>query len=246
MAIDAEVTRSLDALRAADLGREELRAALQTVADATCSLFRADGAGIMLLDEHQALHYVGATSSQAAALETAQEASGEGPCVDSIIHDQVVWTADVAADPRWPQLTGDLVGLGIAAVLGAPIRLGGTAVGSLNTYRTAPHEWTERDVEAIEAHARVVEQLVGAALLAGQRNAIVDQLSQALESRVTIERAVGVLMAREQLDPVRAFDRLRRAARTDRRKVAEVARELLGSPAFAPAQAPPPVGEGPS
>src|SRR5688572_21448788 len=94
VAIDAEVTRSLDALRSADLGRAELRDALQTVADATCEVFHADGAGIMLLDEHHALHYVGATNSQAAALEAAQEAHGEGPCVDSIIHDQVVWTAD--------------------------------------------------------------------------------------------------------------------------------------------------------
>ena len=246
MAIDAEVTRSLDALRAADLGRAELHEALQTVADATCELFHADGAGIMLLDEHHALHYVGATNHHAAALEAAQESHGEGPCVDSIIHDQAVWTADVTADPRWPKLTEDLVGLGIAAVLGAPIRLGGAAVGSLNTYRTERYEWTERDVEAIEAHGRVVEQLVGAAVLAGQRDAIVDQLSQALESRVTIERAVGVLMAREQLDPVRAFDRLRRTARSARRKVSEVAREVLADPSYAPVEAPPPVGEGPS
>lgn len=247
MAIDADgVQRSLDALRAADLTNGELRASLERVADATCELFGADGAGIMLLDEQQALHYVGATSGKAAALEAAQEQSGQGPCVDSLIHDQVVWCADLVSDPRWPLLTRDIAGLGVSAVLGVPIRIGGTAIGSLNTYRVEPYEWTERDIAAIAAHGRIVEQLIGTALLAGHRNAIVDQLTQALENRVTIERAVGVLMAKERLDPVRAFDHLRRTARSGRRKVSEIAAEVLADPHFAPAEVPPLVGEGPS
>lgn len=247
MAIDADgVRRSLDALVAADLGRGELRASLEAVADATCELFGADGAGIMLLDEQQALHYVGATSGKAAALEAAQEQTGEGPCIDSLIHDRVVWTADLGSDPRWPKLTCDIEGLGVAAVLGVPVHLGGTAVGSLNTYRIDRYEWTDRDIAAIAAHSKVVEQLIGTAVLAGQRNTIVDQLTHALENRVTIERAVGVLMATERLDPVRAFDRLRRTARSGRRKVSEIAAEVLADPRFAPAEAPPADGKGPS
>ena len=247
MVVDVEqVERSLESLRGADLGHGELRAALETVAEATCALFDADGAGVMLLDEQQALHYVGATSGKAAALEAAQEETGEGPCIDSLIHDRVVWTEDLAADPRWPQLTADIEGLGIRAILGVPIHLGGSAVGSLNTYRIDPYAWTERDVAAIAAHGRLVEQLIGTAVLAGQRNAIVDQLQRALEHRVTIERAVGVVMARDEVDPVRAFDRLRRLARSTRRRVSEIAAELLDDPRFAPADPVPPTGEGPS
>ncbi len=234
MVFDAEVTRSLDALRAAHLTTGELRASLQTVADATCALFDADGAGVMLLDEQQALHYVSSTSNEAAALEAAQEETGEGPCVDSIIFDEVVMTSDVMTDRRWPRLRQAATDMGVGAVMGAPIRLGGTAVGSLNTYRVERYRWTSRDIDAITAHGRVVEELIGAALLAGQRNEIVDQLNRALESRVTIERAIGVVMGRDGVDPVRAFDRLRRVARSERRKVSEVAQDVLADDAYSP------------
>ena len=44
-----------------------------------------------------------------------------------------------------------------------------------------------------------------------------------------IERAVGYLMAARRTDAVTAFDLLRRTARNRRRKVADVARDLLDS-----------------
>ena len=56
---------------------------------------------------------------------------------------------------------------------------------------------------------------------------MVEQLQYALENRVTIERAIGMLMARHDLDAVAAFHRLRGDARTTRRKVAVVAREIV-------------------
>ena len=62
-------------------------------------MFGADGAGVMLLDDEQALHYVGATDGRAAAFEAAQEETGEGPCVDSLIYDLTVFTADLRHRP---------------------------------------------------------------------------------------------------------------------------------------------------
>ncbi len=44
---------------------------------------------------------------------------------------------------------------------------------------------------------------------------------------MVIERGVGYLMARDRVDAVRAFDRLRRAARTNRHKIGDVAQHLL-------------------
>jgi AmiR/NasT family two-component response regulator len=48
-----------------------------------------------------------------------------------------------------------------------------------------------------------------------------------LDHRITIERAVGFLMAREQVDAVTAFNRLRAAARDRRVKLSRVAQEVL-------------------
>ena len=47
----------------------------------------------MLIDDQQALHYVGATDGRAAALEAAQEESGEGPGIDSLVNDTLVFTS---------------------------------------------------------------------------------------------------------------------------------------------------------
>jgi GAF domain-containing protein len=231
--------RSVERLRAADLAGGELEASIRTVVDATATIFGADGAGVMLLDDQQALHYVGATGGRAAALEAAQEETGEGPCVDSLMHDVTVHTSDLLADERWPRLRAAIGELGVRAILGVPLRIGLSPVGSLNVYRLEPRPWHATDVAAIEAHGTLVEELLVTALVARRHSAIVDQLTSALRNRVGIERAIGVVMAERQLDPVEAFHELRMAARRRRIKVAHLAEEVLTARAFDLPPAPP-------
>jgi hypothetical protein len=107
-------------------------------------------------------------------------------------------------------------------------------VGSLNVYRYEPGPWQPTDVDAICAFGRLVEELLATAMIARERHTIVDQLTSALANRVTIERAVGVVMASLDLDPVRAFDALRRTARARRTKVADVAAEIVAARRFEP------------
>jgi len=240
LGIDQERVRaSIERLHGTDLRGGELEAALREVIAATEEIFGADGAGLMLLDDQDALHYVGATDGRSAAFEAAQEECGEGPCVDSLVHERVVSSVDLETDDRWPKLQAAVGGLGIRAMLGVPIRLGGPTVGSLNVFRSEPSPWDDSEIAAIQAHGRVVEELLGAAMLARQRHTIVEQLTEALESRVGIERAVGVLMARKGLDPTGAFNELRQTARSSRRRVQDVAAEVLADPAFAPPEPPP-------
>ena len=249
MRIDQErVQASVERLRAADLRSGELEASLREVIAATQEIFGADGAGLMLLDDQEALHYVGATDGRSAAFEPAQEECGEGPCVDSLVHDQVVSSNDLGADERWPKLRAAVSGIGVRSMLGVPIHLGGPTVGSLNVLRAEPTPWDDSEIAAIRAHGRVIEELLGAAVLARQQHTIVGQLTEALENRVTIERAVGVLMARKGLDPTGAFNELRRSARSTRRRVQEGAAEVLADPSFAPPEPPPdePGARGPS
>jgi len=240
------VRSSVERLRAADLQHGELTASLRAVVEATRKVFGADGAGVMVLDDQQALRYLGATDGKAAAFEATQEQTGEGPCVDALIHDTTVFTTELAVDPRWPLFTKVIGGLGVGGIIGVPLHLGPTTVGSLNAYYETAHDWTPAHIGAIESHARIIEELLGLAVLAQQRNAVVDQLNRALQSRVTIERAIGVVMATSDLDPVRAFDELRRRARAQRRRVAELAEEVLTARRFAPEIAPPESGAGPS
>jgi hypothetical protein len=55
------------------------------------------------------------------------------------------------------------------------------------------------------------------------------QLQYAPDYRVIIERGVGYLMARDQVDAMIAFDRLRRAARDTQTKIGDVAQRLVST-----------------
>ncbi len=54
------------------------------------------------------------------------------------------------------------------------------------------------------------------------------QLERALESRIAIEQAKGILAERLRLDLDQAFEVLRRAARCSRRRAHDVALEVVG------------------
>jgi GAF domain-containing protein len=214
------------------LAEGDVESSLREVVSAALVLFSAAGAGLMLVDDSEALHYVAATDARAAALEAAQEESGEGPCVDSLINDVLVQCDDLSNDERWPTVRETIHPLGVRAILGVPVRIGGSAVGSFNTYHDHAHTWDDTEIVAVTAFGKVIEQLLAQALLAAKRNDIVEQLEYALRNRVDIERAVGVMMARDGLNPVKAFDTLRRRARDERKKVADLAREILSDPSF--------------
>jgi GAF domain-containing protein len=217
--------RSLAALRdrPADGG---LMAALEQVMAATRHLFGATGCGIMMIDDSSVLTAVAATDEGGRRLEVLQEQVGHGPCVDALTFDRTVTVGDLAQDTRWPAL-GELPDAGVRAVLGVPLHANSVPVGSLNVYRDRRHEWTDSEVAALVSYASVVEGLLQTALHARERERLAEQLQHALDHRVVIERAVGVIMGRQNVNAVDAFNQLRYQARSARRAVAEVAADLL-------------------
>jgi hypothetical protein len=102
-------------------------------------------------------------------------------------------------------------------------------VGTLNLYCERPREWHESEIAALEAYNTLLEARLGGALIARAHGEIVDQLQFALDSRVVIERAIGLLMGRGGLDNLAAFQELRKNARSSRRRVLTVAEELLAA-----------------
>jgi GAF domain-containing protein len=214
--------------------------ALRNVCTTAVELFAVEGAGILVVDDDAVLRTIAASDREATALERAHERTGEGPCVDAINLDTIVQTSDVGSDDRWPALAAELEASSIRAVLGVPVHAGGAAIGSLNVYRRDPYDWDDSDVEAIAAFSGVAENLVSTALLAQSHESVIEQLRHALDSRVVIERAVGVLMSQQRIDAGAAFTQLREAAREERRKVADLAAEVLASVGPEPERSHPP------
>jgi GAF domain-containing protein len=210
-----------------DGGSEDPAALVDLVIEAADTLFALSGVGLMFVDEDEALRYVAASDDVIRALESAQEQLGEGPCLDSLVLRAVVRTRDITADDKY-RAVGAIVGpLGVRAVLGVPVEVAGVPVGSLNVYRDRPHDWPDDEVDALHAYARVLGSAFTALIRARRGDILTAQLRHALDQRVTVERAIGFLMATRRVDPVGAFDILRRAARSGRRTVGDVAQGVL-------------------
>jgi GAF domain-containing protein len=229
MSIDRDaLAMSVARLEGVDPVDTGLDAALQLAVAETDDLFDVDGAGLMLLGTDGVLRYVAASDEAGRMLEALQEQFGEGPCVDAFLEDGPVIAGDLGADPRWPSVGPLAAGHGVRAVLGVPIDLREGPVGTLNVYAAQPHRWDDSDVAAIQAYTRVIASLLRAAVKAHVSGKAATQLQQALDHRSLIEQAKGVLMERRGLDQQAAFELLRSRARSTRRRLDVVAREVVG------------------
>ncbi|HET9732087.1 MAG TPA: GAF and ANTAR domain-containing protein, partial [Acidimicrobiales bacterium] len=190
-------------------------------------LFGLSGAGFMMIDDRNALRSVVTTDGAGEALEETQRDTGEGPCVDAFVTNATIRSSDLPRDSRYRRVGPRLGERGVHAVLGVPIRLGGGPVGALNVYVDQPHEWTGEEVAGLEVYGQLLEGLLTAVLTAERHGQLARQLQYALDYRVVIERAVGYLMASHDADAVEAFNRLRTAARDQRRRVADLAADVL-------------------
>jgi GAF domain-containing protein len=222
-ALEASLRR-LDRLPVGDLDTAGL---LNQVVSAASQLFSVAGAGLMVVDTGHELRYVASSDTPSQLLEDAQLQTGEGPCVDAFVLDRPVHTVDVLSDDRWPQLRLLLEPTKVRGILGVPVRLGGGPVGTLDTYVDQPRDWDDDDIEALASYGQVIENLLAISVAVHRTDRLAGQLQYALDYRVTIERAIGFVMARDSIDAVTAFNRLRSRARSTRRKIGEVAAEAM-------------------
>ncbi|XVV08629.1 GAF and ANTAR domain-containing protein [Actinoplanes sp. CA-131856] len=224
--IDPEVLAS-SLRRLEKLDGPDVSGAVADVVHAAVDLFQVTGSGLMIADEENSLHYVAASNAPSKIMEQAQSHAGEGPCVSAFVHNRVVHTDDLREDPRWPRIREPFLEHGVVAVLGAPVRLGGVPVGTLDVFLDRPHDWDDTEAAALERYTGLLESTLSAALAAQRAGELAGQLQYALDYRIVIERAVGYLMARHETGAEEAFGLLRATARNQRRKVADVARHLL-------------------
>ena len=232
----AELGVSLRRLAAGQGEGAGVVSALHEVTLACVDLFRVSGSGIMIADEQNITRYVASSDGPGRFLEEVESATGQGPCTQAFVDNELVDSADVTQDGRWPGLAEAMRGRGVFAVLGVPVRLGGVPVGTLDAYLDRPHDWDDSERRALARYGDVVATTLTAALRAHTAGELAGQLQYALDYRVMIERAVGYLMAQSNVDSVTAFNRLRRVARGRRTKIGTIAEELLSTGRLPPAQ----------
>jgi transcriptional regulator with GAF, ATPase, and Fis domain len=201
---------------------------LHMLTDRCVELLDVDAAGLLLVDAHGRLQLIATSNEQARLLELFQLQNDEGPCLDAFANGARVSHPDLAnAGGRWPRFTAAATEAGFAAVDAVPMRLRNQVIGALNLFRN-------RSGELDDTALRTATALVDVATigLLQQRSihhhqVLTEQLQAALNSRVIVEQAKGLIAERLQVDMDTAFSALRAHARGHNLKLSRVAHEVI-------------------
>jgi transcriptional regulator with GAF, ATPase, and Fis domain len=200
---------------------------LHTVARHCVSLLDVDAAGLMLADHHGQLHATAASTESAHLLELFELQVDAGPCLDSYRTGAEVVNADLQANQeRWPRFSEAAQATGYVSVHALPLRLRTSVIGALNLFCARPGALSEADVRTGQALADVATIGILAQRSLHQAELLSTQLQQALNSRVTIEQAKGVLAERRSITVDAAFNLLRAYARNHNQHLSDVARHI--------------------
>lgn len=185
-------------------------------------------AGLLLADPRGVLHVVAASSERTRNLELYQLQRDQGPCRDCFQAGTPVNVPDLAAElDRWPQFVPAARASGFAAVHALPMRLRNTVLGTLGLFGDRAGALADDDLVLGQALAHVASVAIVNDAAAADRTALNTQLQRALDSRIILEQAKGLLAQIGGFDMDDAFRVLRRYARDHGYKLSDVASQIV-------------------
>jgi GAF domain-containing protein len=187
-------------------------------------IFDLSAAGLMMIDNEGKLRLMASSSERSRLVELLELQSDQGPCLDAFGSGALVAVeADGEQARRWPSLARLLREAELGPAYGLPMRLREDTIGAVNLFRRPGEALAPGDLVTAQALADVatIATLQARANMASVQ--LAEQLQAALNSRVMIEQAKGVLAERGKVDMQAAFDRLRGFARSHNLRLTEVA-----------------------
>jgi len=194
-------------------------------------LLDVDAAGLLLADPSGRPQVVATSSHEAHLLEVFETQSDDGPCVECLRTGATIVDLDSVAAPsgpeRWPEFTRLRHQHGFGSVYAIPLRLREDVIGALNLFRISASALSSTDLKL----ARGLADMAAIGLLQERaihnHRIVADQLQTALNARIRIEQAKGVLAERYGMEMDEAFAAIRRYARDQRLRLTEVTEQIL-------------------
>ncbi|ADB30271.1 ANTAR domain protein with unknown sensor [Kribbella flavida DSM 17836] len=187
----------------------------------------AAAAGVLLArPDDRELELLAATSHRAEELDLYQLQVEQGPCLDAVRTVETVTATGVREiEHRWPLLVDTFRAVGVGGVRAVPLLWHGDALGAMNLFFA--------DSAAVEGSGSVAQAFADIATIAivhsgrVMPHAVIAQARAALDERVVVEQAKGVLAQTDQLELDKAFDRLLTLAAERGRPLGTVAAEVV-------------------
>ena len=201
---------------------------LHILIERAVTLLDVDAGGIMLADDRGGLEVLAASSHEARLVELFELQHDEGPCLEAFHTGQSVTRSGLEEmRESWPNFTPRLQEAGFSSAQAVPMRLRKEVIGALNVFRIEPGPLSPADMKLARALADVATVGLLQERTIRARDLLAEQLQGALNSRILIEQAKGVLAERTGLDVDEAFTVIRAYARQHSQPLAVVATAVI-------------------
>jgi transcriptional regulator with GAF, ATPase, and Fis domain len=202
---------------------------LSLLAERCVEVLDVAAAGLMLAGPDGDLRVMASSSEAVGVLELFELQSKEGPCLDCYRSGQAVVDQDLATvNARWPRFAPQALAAGFGSVQALPMRLRGTVIGALNLFHAEAGEIREADIDAAQALADIATIAILQQRAWPEAQAVNQLRQHALNSRVVIEQAKGMVAERAGLDMGQAFMALRNHARNHKLRLVVIAEDVIG------------------
>lgn len=206
----------------------EVSTFLGRLADTGQELLRADAAIVRLADDHGRLDAVSSSSARERVSTLVALPGDEGPSYDAVRSSTLVTCPDLDAAPvRWPTFVPRARSLGFRSVHVWPLRYDTQVLGAVELYREAAGDYGDADARLAETLARLATIIIVRERRQRQAETLAQQLQRALNSRLVIEQAKGILAERRGIAIDEAFTVLRGYARSNQMRLAVLAHQVI-------------------
>ena len=201
---------------------------LTRLTDSCIDVLDVKAAGIMLSTPDGELRVTASSSEAMRLLELFEVQTQEGPCLDCFHNGGAIVNQDLmAADAQWPRFAAAARDAGFQSVHALPMRLRGSIIGALNLFDDVPGKLSQDDVDAGQALADIATIALLQHRAALDAQIVNDQLNHALNSRIVIEQAKGMVAERSGIDLEASFQVLRAHARNHNLRLSDLAASVI-------------------
>src|SRR5215218_6982302 len=188
-------------------------------------LLSAEAVGLLVAVPDNGLELLSSSTHRVRELEVYELQNGSGPCIEAIRLGEHVTAISPELDSAWAPLGAQIVAHGFRSVHAFPLTWHGTAIGALNVFHADPVVLNDGDRLLAGTFADLATAVLARPLDTGV-TALRQQIMAALDGRIVIEQAKGIIANLEMSD---AFSRLMQLAAASGRPLSQVAGDVLTS-----------------
>ena len=201
---------------------------LHALVEVSIDLLDAAAAGLLLADPQGELQVLASTSERSQLVEILQLRAGAGPCVECYQTGTAIEVEDIRSlNGKWPGFQKAALSQGFRSVHAVPMRVHGKIIGAMGLFGEHPGALTREDSAIGQALADVATISILQERTSRESALVNEQLQRALNSRVLIEQAKGVIAQTAAVDMEEGFRRLRDHARTNNQSLHDTAQHII-------------------